>query len=84
MRVINWQDTDIEHVRPDWPIESVHMLQHHAVGQTWTSSIKVINNNESTETYYAQAMDFEASGETGNTRRTVNVAPSSRRRSGPC
>ncbi|HUO50797.1 MAG TPA: hypothetical protein VMU25_04515 [Candidatus Paceibacterota bacterium] len=35
-------------------------------GESWSSSIKVINNNDSAVTYYAQAMDFEADGETGN------------------
>lgn len=35
-------------------------------GQTWSSAVKVINNNTVAVTYYAQAVDFEASGETGN------------------
>lgn len=34
-----WEDTDIQHTRPDWAIETIHMLQHHRVGQTWTHSI---------------------------------------------
>ncbi len=34
-----WQDTDITHQRPDWAMETLHMLQQHRVGQTWTHSI---------------------------------------------
>src|ERR1700679_260197 len=34
-----WQDTDIAHLNPNWPIDTLHMLQHHRVGQTWTNSI---------------------------------------------
>jgi hypothetical protein len=36
---INWQDTDVSHVRHDWADETVHMLQHNIVGQTWTHSV---------------------------------------------
>jgi hypothetical protein len=35
---ICWQDTDVKHMRSDWAVETVHMLQHHRVGQTWTHS----------------------------------------------
>lgn len=34
-------------------------------GESWTSSIKVVNNNSYDVTYYATPMDFEASGEQG-------------------
>jgi hypothetical protein len=36
---LSWCDTDIKHVRSDWAIETVHMLQHNRVGQTWTHSV---------------------------------------------
>lgn len=35
-------------------------------GESWSSSIKVVNNNASAVTYYAQAVDFEPKGENGN------------------
>ena len=34
-------------------------------GETWTSVLKVINNNPYAVTYYAQILDFEAHGELG-------------------
>jgi hypothetical protein len=34
-----WQDVDIAHLNSNWPIDTLHMLQHHRVGQTWTNSI---------------------------------------------
>lgn len=34
-----WEDTDIKHVRKDWASETVEMLQHYRVGQTWTHSM---------------------------------------------
>ena len=34
-------------------------------GETWSSSVKIVNNNLYDATYYAQALDFEASGEDG-------------------
>jgi len=34
-----WQDPDIDHQRPDWVDETLHMLQSHRVGQTWTHAI---------------------------------------------
>lgn len=33
-----FQDTDIRFTRKDWAAETLHMLQHHPVGQTWTTS----------------------------------------------
>ena len=38
-RYVCWQDMDVAHVRPDWAAETVHMLQHYFVGQTWTHSV---------------------------------------------
>lgn len=38
-KYICWDDTDLRHTRPDWATETVHMLQHYRVGQTWSHSI---------------------------------------------
>ena len=38
-KYVNFQDTDVKHLRADFAAETVHMLQHHAVGQTWTHSV---------------------------------------------
>jgi len=35
-------------------------------GQTWRSSVKIVNNNQIPVTYYAHAVDFAASDESGN------------------
>lgn len=40
-RYICVQDTDVEHVRKDWALETIHMLQHYKVGQTWGSSVDI-------------------------------------------
>lgn len=37
-KYVCWEDTDIAHERGDWASETVHMLQHYRVGQTWTHS----------------------------------------------
>jgi hypothetical protein len=34
-----WQDTDIRHQNRSWVMDTLHMLQHHKVGQTWTHSV---------------------------------------------
>ena len=34
-----WEDADVRHVRSDWAAETVHMLQHYRVGQTWAQTI---------------------------------------------
>jgi hypothetical protein len=38
-KYVCWEDTDIKHERGDWAAETVHMLQHYRVGQTWTHSV---------------------------------------------
>ena len=38
-RYICVQDTDVQHMRDDWAVETVHMLQHYKVGQTWATSV---------------------------------------------
>ncbi len=37
-------------------------------GETWASSLKIVNNNTRSVTYYAQVVDMEANGETGQSR----------------
>ena len=34
-------------------------------GESWSSSVKIVNNNQYDATYYAQVLDFEAAGEDG-------------------
>lgn len=38
-KYVCWQDMDVRHVRADWAAETVEMLQHYFVGQTWTHSV---------------------------------------------
>jgi hypothetical protein len=37
-------------------------------GETWSSSLKIVNNNPYDVTYYAQVVDMEAKGETGQSK----------------
>ena len=46
-RYVCWEDTDVTHVQHDWAAETVHMLQHHRVGQTWSHSLDLAPNGES-------------------------------------
>lgn len=43
-RYVCVQDTDVEHVRDDWVMETLHMLQHHKVGQTWGTAVDLNPN----------------------------------------
>lgn len=45
-KYICWDDTDLRHTRADWASETVHMLQHYRVGQTWSHSIDLGPNHE--------------------------------------
>ncbi|ACB95330.1 hypothetical protein [Beijerinckia indica] len=45
-KYICWEDADIRHVRADWASETVHMLQHYRVGQTWSHSMDLGPNGE--------------------------------------
>jgi hypothetical protein len=45
-KYIAWIDADIKFLRRDWAAETVHMLQHYAVGQVWTNSIDVAPNGD--------------------------------------
>jgi hypothetical protein len=38
-KYICWQDPDIQHLRRDWAMETLHMLQQHRVGQTFTHAV---------------------------------------------
>lgn len=42
-------------------------------GETWSSSIKVVNTNDHTVTYYSSVADFTASGESGHASLTPLV-----------
>ena len=47
----DWQylaliDADITFTRPDWAAETVHMLQHYRVGQSWSHSVDMGPNGE--------------------------------------
>ena len=37
-------------------------------GESWTSDLKIVNNNSYAVTYYAQVMDMQASGEDGQSK----------------
>src|SRR5262245_20566537 len=37
-------------------------------GESWASSLKIVNNNSYDVTYYAQVVDMEAKGETGQSK----------------
>lgn len=37
-------------------------------GETWASGLKIVNNNSYDVTYYAQVVDMEANGETGQSK----------------
>lgn len=38
-RYVCWEDCDVEHVRKDWAVETIHQLQHHAFVQTWNTAV---------------------------------------------
>jgi len=39
VKYVCWEDADVEHARRDWAAETIQMLQHHRVGQTWVHAI---------------------------------------------
>src|ERR1700733_7993952 len=43
-RWVAWADTDLFFVRKDWATETLHMLQHHRIGQAWTHSVDLDPN----------------------------------------
>lgn len=38
-KYVAWVDADVSFSRPDWALETLHQLQHHAVVQMWTRSL---------------------------------------------
>lgn len=44
-------------------------------GENWTSSLKIVNNNSYQVTYYAQVVDMEARGESGESKLTPLIGP---------
>jgi len=56
-RYICWEDTDIRHVRADWAAETVQMLQHYRVGQTWSHSIDLGPNGETVRNEWGNDAD---------------------------
>jgi hypothetical protein len=44
-------------------------------GENWTSSLKIVNNNSYPVTYYAQVVDMEARGESGESKLTPLIGP---------
>lgn len=38
-RYVCWCDCDVEFVRKDWAVETIHQLQHHAIVQNWHTAI---------------------------------------------
>lgn len=50
-KYVAWIDGDIDFVRPDWMLETVHELQHHPVVQMFEDSIDLGPNHEIMATY---------------------------------
>jgi hypothetical protein len=38
-KYLAWVDSDVHFLREDWALETLHMLQHHRLGQPWTHAI---------------------------------------------
>lgn len=43
---VAWLDSDIEFIRPDWPVEIVHQLQHYKIIQVFQDAIDLGPNGE--------------------------------------
>ncbi len=56
-KYICWEDTDIQHIRPDWASETVHMLQHYRVGQTWSHAMDLGPNGECVRNEWGNDVD---------------------------
>jgi hypothetical protein len=48
---VAWIDGDVDFVRPDWALETVHELQHHEVVQMFEDAIDMGPNNEVMTTF---------------------------------
>ena len=56
-RYICWEDADVEHSKSDWAGETVQMLQHHRVGQTWTHAVDLDGGGEVMPNEWGQDVD---------------------------
>lgn len=50
-KYVAWIDADIEFIRPDWPEEIVHQLQHYKVIQLFQTAIDLGPNGEALKTH---------------------------------
>jgi len=60
-KYVAWIDADIQFTRPDWAIETIHMLQHHPVVQPWTIANDLGPNYESFNSYKSFAFCYHES-----------------------
>lgn len=62
-KYLSWEDMDIFHADRNYAVETVHMLQHHAVGQTWVNSIDLDANGDAMPDEWGNAVNrsFSAS-----------------------
>ena len=56
---VAWIDGDIDFVRPDWMIETVHELQHHPVVQMFEDAVDLGPNHEIMTTYKSFAYCYK-------------------------
>jgi hypothetical protein len=52
-----WEDADIRHVDKNWAAETIEMLQHHRVGQTWSHSMDLGPRNECVKNEWGSDVD---------------------------
>lgn len=45
-KYVAWVDADVQFIRPNWAVEVIHALQHHAVVQCWSHGIDLGPNQE--------------------------------------
>lgn len=58
-KYVAWLDGDIDFVRPDWMLETVHELQHHPVIQLFEDSIDLGPNHEILSTFKSFASCYK-------------------------
>ena len=58
-RYVCIQDTDVEHVRDDWALAALHMLQHNMVGQTWGTSVDMDPSFDITPNEHGNEVDID-------------------------
>lgn len=76
-KYVAWIDGDVDFVRPDWILETVHELQHHPVVQMFEDSVDLGPNHEILQTYKSFAYCYK----NGLPQKIVNGAAYSRRTS---